>query len=128
MLVGVFLLLSCTLWDRRIATSSRHNRQSALNSIYYIAANKPHPCNGFYEYSLRKLSACTQQCVPGSHFCRLGTRLECRQLTRPSPLNFTPPFCGKVWAGDYGHVYTTMFLAKNDDFSLRLHVLFTRKQ
>ena len=58
MLVGIFILLSRTLWDRRIATSSRHNRQSALDSIYYIAANKPHPCNGFYEYSLRKLSAC----------------------------------------------------------------------
>ena len=57
-LVGVFLLLSRTLWDRRIATSSRHNQQSALDSIYYIAANKPHPCKGFYEYLLRKLSAC----------------------------------------------------------------------
>ena len=57
-LLGVFLLLSHTLWDRRIATSSRHSRQSALDSIYYIAANKPCPCNGLYEYSLRKLSAC----------------------------------------------------------------------
>ena len=57
-LVGVFILHSRTLWDRRIATSSRHNRQSALDSIYNIAANKPHPCNDFYEYSLRKLSAC----------------------------------------------------------------------
>ena len=40
-LVEVFLLLSRTLWDRRIATSSRHNRQSVLDFIYYIAANKP---------------------------------------------------------------------------------------
>ena len=55
---GSFLLLSRTLWDRCIATSSQHNRQSALDSIYYIAANKPHPCNGFHEYLLRKLSAC----------------------------------------------------------------------
>ena len=55
MLMGVFLLLSRMLWDRRIATSSRHNRQSALDSIYYIAANGPHPGNGFYEYSLLKI-------------------------------------------------------------------------
>ena len=52
-LVGVSLLLSHTLWDRLL----QDNRQSALDSIYYIAANKPHPCDGFYEYSLRKLSA-----------------------------------------------------------------------
>ena len=39
MLVRVFLLLSRTLWDRHIATSSRYNWQSALDSIYYIAAN-----------------------------------------------------------------------------------------
>ena len=102
MLMGVFLLLSRMLWDRRIATSSRHNRQSALDSIYYIAANKPHPCNCFYEYSLKTETeikkikrmrmtvciVCTLSfglinnrfrfvSVPGGHFCRLRTRLGC---------------------------------------------------
>ena len=58
MLMGVFLLLFRMLWDRCIATSSRHNWQSALDPFTTSLLTSPTHPMVFMNNSLRKLSAC----------------------------------------------------------------------